>query len=297
MENTIRQILPLWGVETEHLEQICPSVWEVNGAYIVKAYQNLEQMERNSTIQSVLAGEGLPVAGMIPAGDGRRYVAHGETYFLMTEKLRGSHPHDIRDGNLANEMGRAIARLHKAFRMCEKLFEFWDNSLLEEMLGWTRENLRANGWQVIKEEEYRRAVGQLEGIYGGLPRQLIHRDVHLGNFLFERGEFSGYIDFDLSQKNIRIFDLCYFLAGLIAEQTQRPLSKNEWLCAVSLAMAGYESIEKLTRQEKMAIPCVMECIEILCAAYFVGIGDVKRADDAGAVLHFIAGCREEITKM
>ena len=42
--------------------------------------------------------------------------------------------------------------------------------------------------------------------------------MHFGNFLFQEGSFSGYIDFDLSQKNIRIFDLCYFLAGLLAEE-------------------------------------------------------------------------------
>ena len=34
-----------------------------------------------------------------------------------------------------------------------------------------------------------------------LPVQLIHRDVHFGNFLFDEGKFSGYIDFDLSQRN------------------------------------------------------------------------------------------------
>ena len=29
-------------------------------------------------------------------------------------------------------------------------------------------------------------------------------------FLFYNNKFSGYIDFDLSQINIRIFDICYF---------------------------------------------------------------------------------------
>ena len=37
---------------------------------------------------------------------------------------------------------------------------------------------------------------------------------------------------------------------------------------------------KATEKEKEAIPCVMKCIEILFVAYYIGINDTKRADDA-----------------
>ena len=61
-----------------------------------------------------------------------------------------------------------------------------------------------NEWSIVSETDFTGTCNQLEKIYEGLPKQLIHRDVHSGNFLFENNEFSGYIDFDLSQKNIRI---------------------------------------------------------------------------------------------
>ena len=108
-----------------------------------------------------------------------------------------------------------------------------------------------------------KAVETLEAVYDDLPKQLIHRDVHFGNFLFFEGNLSGYIDFDLSQRNIRIFDICYFLTGLLAE-------------------------------EKNAIPCVMECIEILCTAYFINIQDIKHANDAYRIFHFIQNCESDI---
>lgn len=84
------------------------------------------------------------------------------------------------------------------------------------MNGWVAESLTREKW--LDEETFRSAVGNLQDGYDRLPRQLIHRDVHFGNFLFDHGEFSGYIDFDLSQKNIRIFDICYFLTGLLSSQ-------------------------------------------------------------------------------
>ncbi|MDE6926953.1 MAG: hypothetical protein K2P59_17195 [Acetatifactor sp.] len=50
----------------------------------------------------------------------------------------------------------------------------------------------------------------------------------------------------MSQKNIRIFDLCYFLAGLLAEETSEAFTRREWLENVEAVLAGYESITKLS---------------------------------------------------
>lgn len=196
---------------------------------------------------------------------------------------------------MSYKMGRAIAQLHKAFIECEKEIEFWDNSLLQEMKGWVRKNLANHAWQIIEKEDYDKTVELLENIYDCLPKQLIHRDVHFGNFLFCEGALSGYIDFDLSQKNIRIFDICYFLTGLLAEETDNAFTQNEWIESFRSAVAGYESIIRLSTEEKRAFPCVMKCIEILCAAYFIGLKDKKHAYDAYHVFRFIQSCENDIT--
>lgn len=115
-----------------------------------------------------------------------------------------------------------------------------------------------------------------------------------GNFLFFEGELSGYIDFDLSQRNIRIFDICYFLTGLLAEETENTYTKTEWIANVKSVVAGYESIISLSATEKDAIPCVMESIEILFAAYYISMKDMKRANDAYKVFRFIQSCEDDI---
>ena len=165
---------------------------------------------------------------------------------------------------------------------------------MQEMKGWVRENLMKNDWQPVSEAEYLKTVGQLESVYDALPKQLIHRDVHFGNFLFQEGSFSGYIDFDLSQKNIRIFDLCYFLAGLLAEEPPEAFIREEWLEIVKAVIAGYESVTKLSGQEKGAVCCVMQCIEILFAAYFIGEQDIKSAEDARRIFGFIQNSEEDL---
>ena len=126
------------------------------------------------------------------------------------------------------------------------------------MKGWICKNLADNGWKILRREEYLKATELLENVYDYLPKQLIHRDVHYGNFLFYEDNLSGYIDFDLSQRNIRIFDICYFLTGLLAEETEEAFTKNEWLEQVESVISGYESITNLSTEEKSAIPCVMK---------------------------------------
>lgn len=212
----------------------------------------------------------------------------------MSLKLQGSNISDIKDAEMTCKMGCAIAQLHRAFLKCEDVVEFWDNSLLEEMKGWVRDILIKDEWQTVDEVEYSKTVEMLDSVYDQLPEQLIHRDVHFGNFLFFEGDFSGYIDFDLSQRNIRIFDICYFLTGLLAEETENAFIKKEWMESVKSVIAGYESIIPLTTKEKNAIPCVMECIEILCAAYFISIKDTKCAKYAYNIFHFVQKSENDI---
>lgn len=204
MKTVIEQILPLWGIGNGQLLQIYPSAWEVNSSYVIKVYNNKEQMERNIKISEILLDYNIPVAKIIYTKTGQKYVGHENIYFLMSEKLEGSNISDIKDKTMTHKMGYAIAQLHRAFMKCEKEIEFWDNSLLEEMKGWINESLTNNEWRIIGKEEYLKTVELLESFYNYLPKQLIHRDIHFGNFLFSKGGLSGYIDFDLSQRNIRI---------------------------------------------------------------------------------------------
>lgn len=296
MKEIIEEILSVWGMEGGKLVQIYPSAWEIDGSYVIKKYDDREQMERNSKAATLLGACGIPAAEIVCGKNGESYAEHKDAYFLMSKKLRGSNLSDRKDLSAVYKMGCAIARLHGAFLQCEKEMEFWDNSLLEEMKGWVRETFTGQEWQMISREEYEKAVTELEMVYDDLPKQLIHRDVHFGNFLFCEGELSGYLDFDLSQRNVRIFDVCYFLTGLLSEETDDAFTREEWLASVKAVTAGYESVNPLSEKEKSAVPCVMAGIEMLCAAYFIRVKDTKRAADACQILRMIQNCEKDISK-
>ncbi len=297
MKEKIEKVLPLWEIECRQLLQIYPSVWEINHSYVIKVYRDKEQLERNIKISEILSDCEIPVAKTVPTALGDQYAECQGHYFWISKKLKGSNISNMKDKAVAREMGCAIAQLHAAFLRCEGEVGFWDNSLLKEMKGWVRENLVKNEWEIIREEEYGKAVEALESVYDSLPKQLIHRDVHFGNFLFFEGKFSGYIDFDLNQRNIRIFDICYFLSGLLAEETEDAFTKMEWIDIAGMVLAGYESVIQLSENEKKAIPCVMECIEILFAAYYLSMNDVKHANDSYQVLLLIQSCESDLENL
>ena len=288
MNSKITRILSRWGLEGKEVQQIHETTWQVGDDYVLKVYRDGEALKRNLKILQILSEMNIPVAEIVLTEDQERYVECDNVFCFLSKRLPGKKIGQIGDvKKAAMKMGEIIADLHIAFRRCESEDVFWTNSLLDEMHGWVKDNLEKNHWNYIGREAYEETVSQLEGVYDQLPMQLIHRDVHFGNFLFDNGEFCGYIDFDLSQRNIRIFDLCYFLLGLLTEEEKLGITQEEWFTMVQNVFAGYDRKVKLSAVEKQAVPCVMECIELLFVAWFEEAEEVRCAQDAFKIYEFV----------
>lgn len=297
MNNRILQIINEWDIEEKEVKQIYDSAWKIGENVVLKVYTDVNILQRNIKMLTLLENMGIPVGGIIPTKNDKNYAKDDAYYYILTRKLQGNNITDIhKNMAIASEMGSVLAKLHKAFRECETQDNFWNNSLLKEMKGWVRDVFVKNDWKYIEEDKFNNTVKGLERLYDKLPVQLIHRDVHLGNFLFDRGSFSGYIDFDLSQRNIRIFDLCYFVLGLLSEEEIPNIAKEWWFEILKRFFAGYDSECELLAEEKLEIPYVMESIELLFAAWFMDQNDMKCAEDAMHIYHFVKKHKEKILK-
>lgn len=288
MKARITDILMLWDIDNITITQVYDSAWQVGEDYILKVYDDIRSLEHNIRITTILDDMHIPVGTVIPTKEGFSFGQDGEKYYILTQKLPGSNVVSLKDNpDLAEEMGRSIARLHMAFQECEKQDEFWEKSLLAEMKGWIKSTLEESNWELVSERAFQQILVRLEAVYEYLPVQLIHRDVHFGNFLFEKGHLSGYIDFDLSQRNIRIFDLCYFMLGILSEEEKLDITKEEWFVILKNVFRGYQQLSSLTGYEVQAVPYVMESIELLCAAWFYKQKDMVCAKDAMKICEFV----------
>lgn len=284
----IREVLKEWNLDCLPV-QIYHSAWDVNNSYVLKMYDDSNALQRNIEMMRILYKAGIPVPEIIKLPNEEDYLEYKEKFYALTTKLKGNNVVNIDQCNdeWLFQFGRILAELHIAFKECERNISYWNNSMLEEMNGWVSRELLKFQPDYLDLKDMKDAIRELAQLYDELPKQLIHRDVHLGNFLFDKGVFSGYIDFDLSQRNIRIFDLCYFLLGILLEEDNNRVDEEQWYKVVRLVVAGYSSISALSQLERKAIPCVMKNIELLFMAYFLGIGDEKSADDSANLFVFV----------
>lgn len=297
MNFNVQKIINEWAIEEKDVRQIYDSAWQVGENTVLKTYKDVNMLQRNIKVLNILDRMGIPVGGIVLTKDKKTYARDNEYYYILTNKLSGSNITDIHKNTvITSEMGCVLAKLHKVFKVCETQDDFWNNSLLKEMKGWIKDVFVKNNWNYIDESKFDDTVKNLENLYDKLPVQLIHRDVHLGNFLFDKGSFSGYIDFDLSQKNIRIFDLCYFMLGLMSEEELLDITEEQWFGILEHLFEGYERECRLFAEEKLAVPYVMESIEFLFAAWFMEQNDRKCVEDAMRIYQFVERNVERILK-
>ena len=115
-------------------------------------------------------------------------------------------------------------------------------------------------------EEYTVNFGEL---YPKLPKQIIHRDPNPSNIITCDDKW-GFIDFELSERNVRIFDPCYAATAILSEtftdDNENKLEK--WIDIYKEIVLGYDSVVKLSDDELKAVPYVLLSNQLIATAWF-----------------------------
>lgn len=104
-------------------------------------------------------------------------------------------------------------------------------------------------------------------LYPKLPRQIIHRDPNPGNIICADDQW-GFIDFDLSERNVRIYDPCYAATAVLSECFGK--DDEKWMEMYRNIICGYDSVAHLTDDERKAVPYVILANQLVCVAWFAG---------------------------
>lgn len=141
MKDKIKGILGNWGIKETEVTQIYDTAWQIGDDFILKVYDNRKIMERNVKITTILDGMEIPVGKIICTKDNRLFAEDEKYYYVLSVRLHGSNIVKI-DKSIARKMGEIIADLHLAFKACEEQENFKEASLLVEMKGWIKSELR-----------------------------------------------------------------------------------------------------------------------------------------------------------
>ncbi|HOQ06716.1 MAG TPA: phosphotransferase [Clostridiales bacterium] len=277
------------------------SVWAVGSDYILKAGDR-DALMKNIRIAKALHRQGFYSSLPVMTKDGKEILdGPGGQAFILIRSLKGTPlPRSEKFGDdrarYAGKYGISIARLHKALKSIQKDISPDEVDLYRNVSDWALPNVRQQNiqWSMgISDEFFSDYASGFGKLYDKLPKQLIHRDPNPGNILFDDGEVTGFIDFDLSECNIRLWDVCYCATGILAEDSNEAYEK--WPEILGGILRGYDLEGKLTTEEKQAVFYVICSIQMICVAYFGSSDKFRELAEANRrMLKYIIRNREKI---
>ena len=168
----------------------------------------------------------------------------------------------------ARYLGEIIGQLHLILQKQDKEVICNEPNLYESIRDWAIPETKK--YMTIPNSFYDDYLENFEKLYVCLPKHIIHRDPNPSNIIMKDGRLAGFIDFELSERNVRIFDPCYAATAILSESfAENDCDKlQKWLAIFKNIITGYDSVCKLSDEEKQAIPYVIYSIQMICIAYF-----------------------------
>lgn len=280
----IKAVLTQWDLQDEKTSAyvypsgfVSENMFYVGDRHVIKAYSLPGKAQNNAAILQALQEAGLSSSAPLPTKTGAKYAFDGEFYFLLTDRIAGQ-PVPVQELfapeglTKARYLGEIIGQLHQVLQRCDHVVCNERNIFEEVRDQWLEAAEKAVELPEGFCREYLERFGML---HEKLPVQIIHRDPNPSNIILEQGKLAGFIDFELSQRSIRIFDPCYAATGILVESGifagENPEKAARWLQIYQKLIEGYDAVVKLTPEEKTALPYVVLSIQLICVGYFSGV--------------------------
>jgi Ser/Thr protein kinase RdoA (MazF antagonist)/AraC-like DNA-binding protein len=258
----------------------------VGEEFVLKYTVNFGKLEKHIEVSKALSSIGLLSAVPVPTADGAEYIRDGEIYFYLTRRLPGkqmdAHRFCQGDGRFVGEI---IGQLHLALNKIEDCVTEAD--LLSTVRDWALPGAKAP--LNLSDGFCKEYLETFASLYPDLPRQIIHRDPNPGNIICAEDQW-GFIDFELAERNARIYDPCYAATAVLSETFGQ--DNHPWLEIYRDIIWGYDSVAHLTEAERRAIPYIILANQFVCVAWFaqqdkyVEIFEVNKKMTAWLIEHF-----------
>lgn len=274
----VLSVLKYWKLENQPISAVYHEsngeksnrAFYVGNDFVLKLSKNSAEVKNAILLCNAIKDSRLCVPFPIETTDGRPYIQDGELFFYLTRRISGTQmiAHDFYKGDFiakARFVGEIIGQLHLI--LCQAKTPVNEVNLYESVKNWalpiSKEILP------LTELFCQKYLNEFGKLYDKLPKQIIHRDPNPSNIIVSQDKW-GFIDFELSEKNLRIYDPCYAAMAILSEsfdeKNQDRLSK--WLDIYRNILLGYDSIVTLTDEERVALPYVILAEQLVSTAWF-----------------------------
>ena len=288
-----KTILRRYGIDAKNITKIYRSAWIIDDAYVLKTGDNKSTFDKSIALSRLLCSQGLPAIEYMNTTDGEPYVLTDGSYWCLMKRIRGTvfDPFIGDPKHNGIVLGKAVAALHDALKNIEDEVDAYDADFYDEYKTWILPELEKGGVTFADGVlDYLQAFLTQE--YPSLPRQLIHRDIHTSNLLFEDGVLTGYLDFDMGQKNARIFDVVYLACSQLVENYWDTARLAIWCEIFAGIVQGYNELLPLSEKELKAIPALFVFDEVLFTAFYAKTGQPETAKSCVDMTNWLYENRE-----
>lgn len=289
-ETELRKILSNWDIPQDLTisdvkivdgTKTANDVWQIGKDYILKTGDRTVLL-RNARVAKAMAAQGLAAAIPIPTKD-NKLLTDDQNSFILIHRVKGeplskAERFGADCGDFGFKYGQSIAKLHNALSAAEDDIQPFEQNLYNHVTEWAipivkKQNIQ---WKMgIPDGFFEEYIRDFRVLYEKLPKQLIHRNLNPCNILFYDGEVSGYADFELSERNVRLWDPCYCATGILSEQRDTENAYDKFPKILAAILHGYDSVNPLTDEEKQAVYNVICSIQMICVAYFESVNEYK----------------------
>ena len=242
-------------------------MWRIDDKYFCKTYKDLDCLERVLLIYNELHEAEVPIAVYNKTNTGELYTEFEGLYYTLMDKVAGLHIDYQKDADIFL-FGKDFAKLHIGLKnLTDKIkCDTINADLMEQLNGWIIQEITNKNIAIRKEIiDY---CMNFDELYHKLPRQIINRDPHGGNILFETGKVSAFLDFDIGEVNARLFDICYCMDLGHGKNIDEIIKQSEkWFDILKKFLSGYNSVSEFKDEELEALPYMFISIQLLTVAF------------------------------
>ncbi|TSB47388.1 phosphotransferase enzyme family protein [Alkalicoccobacillus porphyridii] len=291
-----------YGIELDDYKELSERavllIKDEENKLVLKGKVDEDSLERELEIIEFLELRKFPVQTPLLHADGEFLLQDEEAIYCVYFYLEGrpfSASESLRDKEVPNLLGETIANMHQQLAKKHDLTRYENKDFYQLVFGFAREQIVSMNLPATFVQQMDELEPSIRFMNVSLPKQLIHRDAHIHNMIFQDYQLSWVIDFELAEVNLKLFDLCYCATGVLSEVYQDESLREVWIDFVNHLVAGYHSQCPLTKEEQDSIWTMMLCIQMIFMAYFKGDKELVASNQD--MFLWIYSKREEIGSM
>jgi len=249
--------------------------FNIGNKYIFKTGINFNWVNTHIELTSRLHSLGLEIPYPIRTISDTNYIIEGDRYFTLLKRVQGDLLFDTLGSKnnyyeLGRDLGECIGKLHLALNTIDDVSLVSKSDFEDNVLGWALpEGKRLiDQWSLGLEDQFFINIENEVSLNSSLlPRQIIHRDPNPSNIIVRENSIVGFIDFEIAEYNVRIFDLCYMATGILSILNDTSSAIEKWSEALGGILVGYDRLCPLEEVEKSMVEVVIYSIQLIFLSY------------------------------